>query len=348
MKIYRFLSKVKFLNSYSIKLLFIAVVGIHIPLIGLAIFLSSRLAANINTEQVFLLTFGLTFLASALSLYILNEMVVPVKRAKNALRTYMTERKLPHLPTHYTDEVGVLMRSVQKTLESLDDLIKEKQDMMALISHDLRSPISTTISLAELIKLENKDEEIHDYCDKIIEQNEKQLHLIQTVLNMLRQDHFYVEEAEKYPHQLTDLISKAVRSLEVDLTQKNISLINEVPAALEVKVQQDTFLQVLINIIHNAIKFSPRNSPITVSAQRLGKKINIQIQDYGIGFESEKDQEKVFERFTSLRREGTEGEPTTGIGLYLCKKILQRHKGEIYLTSEGSHKGSTFHIILPV
>lgn len=347
MKIYRFLSKVKFLNSYSIKLLFIAVVGIHIPLIGLAIFLSSHLAANINTQQVFLLTFGLTFLASAFSLFILNEMVVPVKKAKNALRAYLTERKLPNLPIHYNDEVGVLMFSVQKTLESLDDLIMEKQDMMALLSHDLRSPISTTISLAELIKLENNDQEIHDYCNKIIEQNEKQLHLVQTVLNMLRQDHFYIEEAEKYQQQLSDLVNKAERSVEVDLKHKHISLINEIPKDLEIKVQQDTFTQVLINVIHNAIKFSPRNSQIVLRAQQLNKEVHIEIQDFGIGFESEKDQEKVFERFTSLKREGTEGEPTTGIGLYLCKKIIQRHGGEIYASSEGRNKGSTFHIILP-
>ncbi len=348
MKIYRFLSNIKFLKGYSVKLLFIAVLGIHIPLIGLAIFLTSQLASDISVQDIFLLTFGLTFLASAVSLLILNEMITPVRKAKNALQSYLEEGILPDLPMHYHDEVGVLMQSVQKTLESLDELIQEKQDMIALLSHDLRSPINSATSLANLIKMESDDRIIQDYCDKIGKQNEKQLQLINTVLSMLQQNHLHIDDAKKKPELLIDLVKIAEENLEVDLKQKEIQLVKEVPATLQVRVQPDIFIQVLINVIHNAIKFSKRQNQITIRAYQEMDEVITEIQDYGLGFDSVEDQKKAFVRFTPLKRAGTEGEISTGIGLYLCKKIIQRHGGKINVNSAGRNKGATFYINIPV
>lgn len=350
MKVYRFLSKAKILQTYSLKLLFIAVVGIHIPLIGLSVFLTSHLAANIETREVFLLTFGLTILASGVSLYILNEMMIPVREAKNALQNYLTASKLPNLPIHYKDEVGVLMQSVQQTLESLDSLINEKQDMIALLSHDLRSPVSSIISLSELIKMESNNEAVHEYCNNILTQSEKQLHLIQTVLNLLRQDYTraHLQPLEKQSLLLSDILNKAEKSLEVDLRRKQILLVRNIPNHFEIYVHPDTFLQVLTNIIHNAIKFSFRNSQIVIYATHQQQQTHISIQDHGIGFENQQDLSGIFNRFTKNRRTGTEGEPTTGIGLYLCKKIVQRHGGEIRAVSQGRNKGSTIQIIIPM
>mgnify|MGYP001076979003 FL=1 len=113
-------------------------------------------------------------------------------------------------------------------------------------------------------------------------------------------------------------------------------------------MQRTIFNQVLTNLLHNAIKFSPREEKIRIEVKKNRRQVQINLVDQGIGFASTDDIQRVFDRFTHLKRKGTEGEPTTGVGLYLSRKIVRQHKGEIEAYSAGENKGSTFSITLPV
>ncbi len=347
MQLYHFLSKIKFLYSYSFKLLTIAFVGIQIPIVGLAVLLSFNTYEELGAGQVLLVAFGLTFLSAALNLLALHQMVVPVRKAKNALLQYLRMRKLPDLPSHYTDEVGVLMNSVQATISNLDHLLQEKQDLMALLSHDIRSPLNTSSSLAELIRIKSGDEEIRQYSEKILEQNQKQLQLMNAVLQLLREDQEEQVPTDFNPVLLEELVQEALQGLSVELEQKEISVRLHIPKNLTIQVKKAVFLQVLVNLIHNAIKFSPRKKEITINAGLDVTDVQIDVRDEGIGFANEHDLNKIFDRFTSLKRMGTEGEPTTGVGLYLSRKIVRQHKGELKAYSKGINKGSTFRITIP-
>ncbi|MFP4291899.1 MAG: sensor histidine kinase [Cyclobacteriaceae bacterium] len=348
MKLYSFLSRYRLLNGYSLKLLLTAFVGIHIPLLGLGLLLYSEAYVAFSIREVLLITFILSFLSAIICLIAIDQLLSPVRKAKQALGEYLLNRKRPALPTHYRDEAGVLMRSVQHTIEHLDELLREKQDLIALLSHDLRSPVNTSSSLAELIKMKTTDPEIINYCDHILAQNTKQMSLLTTVLNLLREDARSQDELAREQVELKYLVEEALQQLRMDMTQKKISAEVDIPDALRVSVQRDVFVQVLINIIHNAIKFSPREKQISISADQYKTKVYINVRDEGIGFVNPTEIRNIFERFTSFRRKGTEGEPTTGIGMYLSRKIIRQHQGEIEVSSEGLNKGTTFRISLPV
>lgn len=325
----------------------IAFVGIQIPVVGLAILLTYNVLEHLDTTEVLLLAFGFTFLAAALNLLALNQMVIPIRKAKNALLAYLSERRLPDLPMQFRDEVGVMMQSVQKTIISLDQLLKEKKDMMALLSHDIRSPLNTSSSLAELIRIKSDDPEIKSYCEKIQQQNAKQIRLFNMVLELLREEEQENQNLSTEKVALTELVDEVVNSLSLEINQKELDLQLAVPDAINIHVQRTAFTQVLVNLIHNAIKFSPRNASISIGAGKTDTEVRIEISDEGIGFASEKDLQQIFQRFTKVRRKGTEGEPSTGLGLYLSRKIVRRHGGELKADSGGANKGSTFSINLP-
>lgn len=324
-----------------------AFVGIHIPLAGLVVLLVSDSYIDISLDEVLLMTFGLTFVAAIFCLMAIRQLLSPVHKAQKALKQYLLYKSRPNLPVHYTDEAGVLMRSVQQTIEHLDDLLREKQDLIALLSHDLRSPINTNSSLAELIRMKSDDPEIRQYCEHMLEQNHKQMSLLTTVLNLLKQDgqeqgELFVERVKLKP-----LIDEVMQQLSVDLTQKKIQAHLDVPEEVHISVQRDIFVQALVNIVHNAIKFSPRNKDIHIGIGQEQNFVEISVRDEGIGFENKDDIERIFDRFTSYRRKGTDGEPTTGMGMYLSRKIIRRHQGDIKVESEGLNKGATFRISVP-
>ena len=137
--IYPTLSRVKFLaGNYALKFLFIAFLGIHIPLLGVIVVLVS---GSPSALLIFIITLVCTLVACGLTLYVLQGLPEPLHSSYIALKNYMYKKELPHLPMQYQDEAGLLMRKTQLTLQQLDSLLKEKQELAILLSHDLRAPL---------------------------------------------------------------------------------------------------------------------------------------------------------------------------------------------------------------
>lgn len=108
--------------------------------------------------------------------------------------------------------------------------------------------------------------------------------------------------------------------------------------------EKDLLIHILVNLLQNAIKFSQPNSNINIVVQVVDKKIYISVIDTGIGFDQVLGLQ-LFEQFKASRV-GTAGEPSLGMGLYLCKNIVERNGGRITAQSAGKDKGATFTIIL--
>ncbi|MFC5285161.1 hypothetical protein [Pedobacter alpinus] len=127
--IYYTLSKIPVIkNNYSLKFLFVAFIGIHIPLISLIILLINSPSTEISKSLIFIIALVFTLIATTITLYILNGLLKPLNISKNALNNYLNNSHLPQLPTIYKDEVGVLMHSLQKTITFLDAHIKETRN----------------------------------------------------------------------------------------------------------------------------------------------------------------------------------------------------------------------------
>jgi signal transduction histidine kinase len=123
----------------------------------------------------------------------------------------------------------------------------------------------------------------------------------------------------------------------------NLSVSFEIVEA-KLKIDEGLLIQVLVNLISNAIKFSHLDSEIKLRFFIEKTDIIITVSDNGIGF-SQNQIEELFKKFSKMSRVGTANEASTGIGLYLCKKIIEKNKGKLSATSEGENKGAEFKIV---
>lgn len=342
MKTYNLLSRIKFLKKYSVKFLFVAFLGIHIPLIGLIVYLIFADLSNINPYYILGIVLVMTLLATTITLLILNSLLHPILITKDYLNNYLNKNELGNLPNQYSDEVGILMRDVKFTITSLDELLSEKQDLIGLMSHDLKNPLAASMSYAEIIATDPKHKPI---ADKIIEASNTQKLIIESVLKMLEQGDVNIDDSMKESFDLKVLVNRVIERYKQKQEEKNIK-VNTSLNSKNIYVNNDLISQVIENVYSNSLKFT-ENGEINISSEDIdNNNVKIIISDNGIGFEPE-IAEKLFERFTKYKRKGTKNEATTGLGLYLCKKIVERHKGTIFAFSEGKNKGSKFEIILP-
>lgn len=334
-------------KSYSLKFLFIAFLGIHIPLIGLIVFIV-LFPGDIPSSTIFLLTLALTLGATVATLFVLRGLLSPLQMTKKALEQYILKRTLPDLPLEYPDEAGILMHQTQETVVKLDNLIEEKKDLIGLLSHDLRLPLSNIKLISEhLATAQNlSQKEQTEIATMIHNSAEQQIRIFQKILNILK-----YEDTDKMTLSLRNipargLIEAAWSEIEQVAKNKNISLAISEKYKGDVRVDRQIFLQVIKNLLSNAIKFSRPGSAITVDIDKSGPAKTISIADTGSGFNNE-NAEELFERFTAQRKPGTDNEPSIGMGLYLSRKMVTAHEATLTAHSPGLNQGAVFTIELP-
>jgi signal transduction histidine kinase len=324
--------------------LFIAFLGIHIPLIGLIIFVLFK-PDRLDKLSVIGLTLLLTLAATGITLYILNGLLTPLRKSRKALFDYRLKRIIPDLPTHYPDEAGQLMQNIQFTITELNDLLEEKKDLTSLLSHDLRIPLRNVKTFSKLLLQQRGDESVNEIAGMIYESAEEQTKLLENVLQILRQDHLFFHARQNVRINPDQLIDDIIHGFTAPANEKGIALKKEVSYNGTIEVQPELFSQVLKNLASNAIKFSHKDTEVTFRVYQRESKTFIDVKDSGIGFEPGVA-EALFERFTKNGRTGTAGEPSTGIGLYLSRKIIRHHQGDLTARSEGEGQGSVFSISL--
>ena len=229
------------------------------------------------------------------------------------------------------------------TLRHERKLNEMKSQFVASVSHELRAPVASIRLMADALEAEKVDQETAKKFHRLIAREGSRLSTL--VSNVL--DHSRIEQGrrtwKKEPCDLCELTADTLRVMEPLATEKNLSLASEL-SPTEASVDADAIQQALINLLDNAIKFSPPGSTITtrLSSDDSHGSWSISVQDCGPGVPKH-EQGMIFERFyrpgDELRRE-TQG---TGIGLSLVKAITEAHDGTAYVVSREG-KGSTFTI----
>lgn len=345
LNLYDSLNGISFLKkSYSRKFLFVAFLGTHIPLIGIIIFLSFAEHAP-SAYQVMLITFLLTLLAGAVTLGVLNKLLAPIECMGNALNLYSTQRIIPELPSHYGDDAGALMRSINDSIAAIETLLQEKKDFASMLSHDLRTPFSQMIGMIQLIRMADDQEELNLYCDKIEDEGKKQLQFIEKVLDHMRADHhsnflLFLETA-----QADEIAERAMLQITQMASEKGIRVEKEIDPAITITADKTQLSHALQNLLTNAVKFSPAGSKVTMKITRSDGCVVLTVEDEGLGFEMNQV-DGLFEKFAEGRK-GTAGEASNGFGLYSVKKTVQQHGGTIDAHSDGPNRGARFSIKLP-
>lgn len=344
LSVYNFLSRLKLLSgNYALKFLFVAFLGIHIPLLGvIAVLLHGRPSAWL----IFFTTLGCTLLACASTLFVLRSLLEPIVRSFQALKDYLYQRELPHLPTQYPDEAGQLMRKTQLTLQQLDSLLKEKQELATLLSHDIRAPMTNIAGLATLISIEDDPAAVGDMARKLSEQVAEQLRFVDDILDKMRQTESYDRSLNPQNVLIGKLVAKVAEDLHSQFSAKQLTINNGLPDDLIINVDETQISHVLQNVLTNAVKFSHAGGVISITAERSHKQVFIHISDQGMGF-TVTQAASLFNPFNAGQT-GTAGEPSTGIGLYLSKKIMELHGGTIQAKRLGLGYGAQFTLVFPM
>jgi signal transduction histidine kinase len=345
MKLYRKLSKISFLKkSYAYKFLFVTFIGIHIPLIGLLFFVLFR-KQDISTHSVIIFTLIMTLLATGITLLLLKRLVKPIEKASGALDNYRNNRVLSDLPMEFEDEAGLLLCNIQKAIIENEKYISDKQDLVYLLSHDLRAFTGNAQSLARLILEEQPSGSIKEFAELIEESTNQQFAFIETFIQLIKEeDEISKKILNKKKIQLSSVLSFVEELVAQKLAAKKIQLITSLEVnEVFLKIEADLLIRVLVNLIDNAIKFSFPESEIKVRVFLKEGELVLVVSDSGLGFDSHYNNE-LFKKFTNRSRLGTANEPSTGIGLYLCKKIVEKHEGRLLAESEGVNQGATFFV----
>jgi signal transduction histidine kinase len=146
---------------------------------------------------------------------------------------------------------------------------------------------------------------------------------------------------------LMNVIDNSIQDLAIQAEGKNIELLKDISGDLPIiTADRDKMMDVFVNLLDNAIKFTPQDGKITISAHASEDSLYVDVEDTGIGIPEDKIP-KLFERFYQVDSSVKRRYGGTGLGLYICKKIIEDHHGDIHVTSEEG-KGTTIHIRLPL
>lgn len=224
--------------------------------------------------------------------------------------------------------------------ESLEELNDEKNHLMGIIAHDLRNPLSSTLSLAELMKSEseNFDEDQMICINGIIKALNRMCAMVDRILDVksleAKKDQLNLEKVE-----LSELIKNLYHSFESKIKDKNL-MVRLNLTSIHAEVDRQYLLQVLENLLSNAIKFSPQGKSIFLNLWVHEGKAHIGIKDEGPGISSD-DQKKLFHKYQQLSAKPTGGESSTGLGLSIVKKYTELMNGNVWCESEPG-KGAKF------
>ncbi|MEJ2748474.1 MAG: ATP-binding protein [Anaerolineae bacterium] len=240
-----------------------------------------------------------------------------------------------------------LHQKLSRTNDELQCILRAKHEIMQDVSHDLRSPLALIKGYTEMLKegfigpLTDEQKAALNIIDKKGEQ------LLTLVNRMFQLQTVSKDTLDKAPLNLKQQLYEVAQSWQVLTNNKNIHLHTEIEPNLPTIVADANLLdQVFTNLLDNALKFSPEDSKITIGAQTAGRNIIVSIADQGQGIVPEKAT-RIFDRFYQVKNSG-QVKSGAGIGLALCKAIVEAHDGRIWAKSQGEGQGTTFFIALPI
>jgi len=237
---------------------------------------------------------------------------------------------------------------LQQKNEELQKLNIEKDKFFTIIAHDLRSPFNAFLGFTRMMEEELPTltlEEIQNIAATMRKSASMLFHLLENLLEWSRMQRG-LNSFKPELFLLQDQISSSVELIRDSAEKKNILIEYNIPEDLTVTADAQMFESIIRNLVFNAIKFTPNGGKVTIGASIIpDNSAQISIKDTGIGM-SQQILDKLFHLDECTNRKGTDDEPSTGLGLILCKDFIEKHGGKIWAESEEG-KGSTFNFSIP-
>lgn len=223
-----------------------------------------------------------------------------------------------------------------------------RREFVANVSHELKTPITTIKSYTEtLIENQDLDEELSNRFLMVIDgECDRMARIVRDLLQLSNMD-YNKTKWKKVDIDVEKILREACMKLDLSFKEKNHALVINIQEDLpNIVGDKDGIEQVILNILSNAIKYTPENGTIYIRANRVEDDVVIKIKDNGIGI-PEKDRERIFERFYRVDKARSRDLGGTGLGLSIAKQIIEAHDGRIILNSE-YNVGTEVDIVLPI
>lgn len=241
------------------------------------------------------------------------------------------------------DMIGVVC--VLRDVTAEREAARLQQEFIALVSHEIRTPMAVIFGFAELLlSRERLSENARRFAETIYQHAQRLSDLINDFLDIHR-----LESGRMPIHpraiDVQEVIQEAIHGFGPQLTRHKIVV--ELGRPLFVRADRDRTLQVIVNLVSNAIKYSPNGGTIRITGERAGGKVRITVTDDGLGIPPEAIPH-LFEKFFRVDTPAHRTAAGTGLGLAICKQIVEAMGGQIWAASPGLGQGSSFSLTLPV
>ncbi|MEM6644666.1 MAG: ATP-binding protein [Bacteroidota bacterium] len=240
--------------------------------------------------------------------------------------------------------VGFVLYTVRREMR----LAQMKSDFVSNVSHELRTPLSLIRMFAETLEMGRvlDDAKRQEYYRIIGTETERLTHLINNILDFSR-----MEAGQKTyrfaPLDLNALVRDTLKLYSYKLSSSGFQVETKLASALpRLRADHDALTEALINLIENAIKYSPDAKHLTVTTERVGRDVALRVTDHGAGI-GDADQQRIFDKFFRVSTGLVHDTKGTGLGLSLVQHIVNAHEGHVAVQS-ALGQGSTFSILLPI
>jgi signal transduction histidine kinase len=289
---------------------------------------------------------GYALIASVLaallvSLFLSRRIVAPLRTLTDASQHIAQGHYAERVQVNGSDEIAQLAARFNQMTAQLEQVESMRRQLIGDVTHELRTPLTSIKGYMEGL-IDGVLPPTPQTFDQIHREAERLSRLVDDLQELSR------VEAKAYSLDfravaVSDLVQTTVKKLSPQATEKRITLRSSLPADLPpLQADEDRITQVLLNLVANAIQYTPQGGEVTISAARVEDEIEISVQDSGIGIPAE-HLANLFTRFYRVdksRSRNTGG--GSGIGLTIAKHLVEAHGGRIWAESRGEGQGSTF------
>ncbi|MBL7873177.1 MAG: HAMP domain-containing histidine kinase [Cyclobacteriaceae bacterium] len=257
------------------------------------------------------------------------------------VRAYLNLKQKNKLILVQSREIKRQIQEQERRNKQVGDLVHEKQQLIGLVSHDLKGPFNRIFALIQLLEItsENLTPEQLEYMGKMHQIVADGLGMIRNLLDNRRLEDQGIDLSSE-PLNLTSILGSLTKNYRTLAEKKKIQIHFDAPPNAVVLADKLYVYRIFENLISNALKFSPENRNIFISIEKIASSYEVRVKDEGPGI-SKEDQTKLYQKFQRLSARPTGGESSTGLGLAIVKALVDKMGSELRCESKLG-EGTTF------
>ena len=237
-----------------------------------------------------------------------------------------------------------LMRDLEESNKQLEQHLREKDDFITRLGHDIKTPLTPLINLLPIVRKRTTDQSVHGLLDVTIKTANHLKDLVVKTLKHARASQQYsMDDISILP--LREVIENSIARHEYAIAEKGVEILVEVPEETLIRCNQPDIEELLGNLLSNAVRFSHEGGHILLNAFTDKEMASVSVRDFGLGL-TEEQEERIFEPFYKADESRHELE-SSGLGLSICKRIVENHGGKIWAESPGQWLGTVVSFTLP-